>query len=883
MMRRSRPLDSLDEDIRDHLEREIQDNIDRGLAPDEARRRALLAFGNVALAKEDARAIWVRPWLDQLRQDIRYTCRTIRRNPGFAAVVVLTLGLGIGANTAIFSVFEVIALRTVGLASPDELYFVAHGSLRSSPSSNYPYFERIRARSDLFAGATTYMRSTFKVSAGDDVETVRGQFVSGNYHAVLGVPIALGRGFASEDDRAGSDSLVAVISDVYWARKFDRDPRVLGRTLVIDQRPISIVGVTAPGFSGLDPGTRVDVTLPLAVRTLDAANFLTNHGTWLGDAPVIVRLAQGMPRDRAASAVDALFQQYLGEPDNGWLRKIPGWDHVSATLIPANRGTGGLRREYSTSINVLMAMVGVVLLIGCANVANLLLARGTARAKEVAVRMSIGADRARLVRQFLTESILLALIGGALGLLLARAGVAAIAALVSTGPEAILLDVQPNATVLGFTIAVSLLTGLLFGLMPAFGCTRVDVTPALRAAGAAMRPGGRRWSVRQALVAAQIGLCVLLVSCAGLLGRTLRNLETRESGITRENLLLFSVDARRTAFRAEQLPTLCHDLIERLIGRAAVVSGSCSRNIPVNSRGNAAPLEIPGAPAQPPNARQVFTNMVTPDYFRTLGIALVGGRVFDSRDTASSERVAVVNRAVVRLFFGNENPIGRRVHFYQDEAHPMTIVGVVEDAAQRSLREDPPRTVYTPLSQLSQPEELLTVALRTRQDPAALAGSVRDEVRALSPHVVVDYIRTMEQQIEQTLVRERLVAMLSSAFGALALVLSCIGLYGVVSYDVARSVRELGIRLALGAQRLDVLGGVVRGALSVSLIGILAGLVAALAATRVLGTLLFRITARDPVTLASAAALLLLTTLLASYIPARRASRVDPITVLRME
>jgi predicted permease len=883
MTRDRQPLDGLEEDIRDHIERETEDNIDRGMPPDEARRQAMLRFGNIALVTEDTRAVWAPPWLEHLHQDLRYAFRMLRRNPGFAATVVLTLALGIGANTAIFSVFEAIMLRTLPIQAPDELFFIAHGSgNRAGPGSNYPYFERIRARTDVFAGVTTYVRSTLKVSAGDGIENTQGQFVSGTYHAVVGVPMILGRGFASEDDRGAAGEPAAVISDRYWTRKFGRDREVLGRTLMIDGRPVPIVGVTAPNFDGLDPGTHFDITLPLAVKALDAPDFLTLHETWT-DNPIVARLNPGITSGQAASAVDAVFQQYLSEPQNVWLRKIPGWDHVRASLLAASRGTAGLRDQYATSLRVLIAMVGVVLLIGCANVANLLMARGTARAKEVAVRLSIGAGRRRLIRQFLTESMLLALIGGALGFALARIAVAAIAALVGTGPNPILLDLQPNATVLTFTIAMSVLTGILFGLAPAYSCTRVDLASALKAAGAVIREPGRRWSTRQVLVAVQVGFCVLLVSGAGLLGRTLQNLQTRGSGFDRSNVLMFSLDVRGTSLRAEQLPKLCDDLLARLTSRSDVLSGSCSRNIPVNSRGNARPLEVPDRPPQPLNARLVFTNMVTPDYFRTFGIRVVSGRVFDSHDRAGTANAAVLNRAAARFFFANENPIGRTVHFFKDENNPLTIVGVVEDTIQWSLRQDPPMTVYTPLAQLREPEFMVTVALKTRQDPLALASSVGPEVRALSAHLVVDYVRTMDQQIGATLVRERLLALLSSAFGVLALVLSCIGLYGVVSYDVARRVRDLGIRLALGAQRRDVVRQVIGGALTMSSVGVLSGLLAAFVATRLLSSLLFGITARDPLTLASAAALLVVTTLLASYLPARRASSVDPIAVLRAE
>jgi predicted permease len=491
----------------------------------------------------------------------------------------------------------------------------------------------------------------------------------------------------------------------------------------------------------------------------------------------------------------------------------------------------------------------------------------------------------RLARQLLTESLLLALIGGALGLFVAQVATGAIGALIATGATPMLLDLRPNATVLIFTATITILTGLVFGLAPAIGCTQVDTAPALKALGAGTpKTSSRlRWSTRQTLVASQIALCVLLASGAGLLVRTLRNLESRDGGFDRHQLLLFSLDARRTPFPVTQVPALCDALAGRLVQRGDVLSAACARNIVMSSRGNARPLEVPGAPPLPQNERVVFTNMVTPEYFRTLGIGLAAGRVFDARDSATAERVAVINRSLARHFFGTEDPVGRPVQFYQDKGPPIRIVGVVEDAMQRTVREGVLMTIYTPLAQVREPEGLVTMAVRARTSPLALAASVRDDVRAMTPHVVVDNIRTMDQQIGTTLVRERLLAFLSAGFGVLALTMACVGLFGVVSFDVSRRQRDIGVRLALGARRVNVIWHVLRTALVVSLAGIAAGLAATLAATRTLSALLFDITSRDPLTLGASATLLLLTALAASFLPAHRASRVDPIVVLRTE
>jgi predicted permease len=875
----------LEEELRLHLDLAIEEEERRAPKGGNAQRAAVLRVGAISQTMEAFRDQRGLPWLDDLSRDARYGLRGFRRNPTFAAVSVLTLALAIGANTAIFSVIEAVMLRTLPLQSPGDVFFVANGTAeRPRLGSNYPYFERVRALGDVFSGVTAYTRSEFKVMAGDSIELAQGQFVSGNYHAVLGVPIAIGHGLSSIDDRAMADAAVAVISDGYWAKRFGRGPDVLGRIITIDGRPTSIVGVTGPVFEGLEPGARMDITLPLVAKTIENPGFLTMHDTWTS-MPIVARLRAGVTKEQASAAVDAVFQQYFSEPDNTWLRSGPRSEAFkSSVLLRADRGTSGLRVEYARSLQVLMAMVGVVLLIACANVASLLLARGTARAKEVAVRMSVGASRARLIRQFLVEGLLLSLAGGALGLVLSRLGADAIVALVAIGQNPTLIDVTPDVAVLGFTIAMSVLTGVVFGLAPAFSTTSVGLTSALKEAGAG---GGRirRWSARQVLVVAQIGLCLALVAGAVLLTRTLRNLETRDGGFDRANVLMFSLDASGTVFPPEQIPRFCTDLIERLTTGFDVSAGSCSTSVPINSRGNARPLNVPGSALQRQDvdARLVFMNRVSPGYFRALGINVMGGRVFDSRDSSASERVAVINQSTVRAFFGDADPIGRKIHFHKDDDHPMTVVGIVGDAAQYNLRQDPLNTVYTPLTQLAEPESRVTVALRSRRDPLPMAASLRSEVRTLSPDVVVDYIRTMDDQIASTLVRERLLAMLSSAFGLLALVLSCVGLYGVVAYDVTRRSREFGIRMALGAGRPVVLRQVLRGAATVSALGTLGGLVVAIGATRLLSSLLFGVTARDPLTLVFASAIIIATTLLASYIPARRASSVDPAVVLRAE
>jgi predicted permease len=812
--------------------------------------------------------------------DLRYALRTLLKSPGFTIVAVLTLALGIGANTAIFSLMNAVLLRTLPLSAPEELYYIAHGTAeQNSTSSNHPFLERLRTRTDVFAGITAYNTSTFRISSAEGAERISGQFVSGNYHGLLGVPMALGRGFATEDDRAAGRSPFAVISDDYWTRRFNRSRDVLGKTLVVDGYPVSIVGVTAAGFDGLLPGRTAHVTLPLSMLALDDAGFLSRQDGWTS-RPLVARLKAGVTEAHATAVADAVFQQYMSEPENQWARTQTPDAYRAAMLLPASQGSEDLRRQYGLALRVLMTMVGVVLLIAIINVANLLLVRATSRARQVAVRMSLGATRGRLIRELLTESTLLALCAGALGALIASWGTRLIMTVFDTGQNPIVLDVRPDRTVLLFTFLVSLVTGLAFGVAPAFTTTRIDLTPALKD-GRSSTAARRHIALRQLLVAGQIALCVILMFGAGLLVRTLHNLESVDAGFARENVLLFELNAAGTPFPAERFPALCTDLLDRLRNRRGVISASCSTTSPTHTRGEVRGLHMPHLPATP-EARGVWVNIVSPDYFQTMGVRLLSGRVFTPQDAAGSGRVAVINERTARQYFGGANPVGRSISFMSAPNETIRVVGLVQDVRER-LRQEPPRMVYTALTQIPKPTWQLTAAVRMTADTAGIAASIRPELAALSTDVSVTYIRTIEEQISAALNRERLLATLSTWFGALALVLACVGLYGVVSYDVTNRTRDIGIRLALGAAPNRVLGSVVARTLVLTTAGLAVGLVAALASASALSIFVFGVTTRDPSTLAAAVVILGVTSLLASYLPARRASRVDPLVALRYE
>jgi putative ABC transport system permease protein len=821
-------------------------------------------------------------WLDGFARDVRYAFRTLSRTPAFTAAAVLTLGLGIGANTAIFSLIETAMLRGLPIAEPERLVFLFHGTgNQRNPAANYPFFERVSALTEVFDGVTTYTQSTLRVELAGSVEPTSGQFVPGNYHGVLGVPMALGRALTPDDDRAAAESFAAVISHTYWQQKFGGTPDVLGKTLLVQGQPVSIVGVTAPGFNGLQAGTRADVSVPYSVQLQNEPDFLPTHDSVSTDFPIVARLKHGVTQTQALAALEATVQQYLQEPEATMWRYL--WQQPRPLeLVPAVQGDNLLRNRFASPLMVLMAVVGIVLAIGCANVAALVLARASARMKEVAVRLSVGAHRRRIVRELFTESLLLAGSGGVLGLVIAIGGAQLIAASFSGGEYPLVIDARPNATVLLFTSTVSVLAVMAFGLYPAYSATRVDVAQALKEGGSSGEVG-RSWWGRKTLVVAQISLSLVLVVGAGLLVRSFFNLAAVNVGFDRSNVLLFSLDFDGTDVRTESLPALCESLLERLRARPGAAAVSCSTSVPVRGSGSTRRLTIPSLP--PAENRGAFVNSVTAGYFDTFGIALLRGRAFADSDTATSPGVAIINEQLAREEFGDTDPLGQTLRFGSTEPRDlMTIVGIVSNALQGNTLRDPPRrTVYTPLSQEYDVPQQIAVAVRSTEPLASLTSAARTETRAVSADAVVTYVRTMEQQIGRTMVRERVLATLSSWFGALALALACVGLYGIVAHDVARRRRDIGIRLALGARPTTVARDALRRAGALVAAGLVVGLAGAFAATRFLGTFLYDLGPADPLVLGAGVAMLALTALAASYVPARRAARISPAEVLRAE
>jgi predicted permease len=874
-IRSGRAERDLNRELASHLALLEDDLRRRGMSADAARAAARRAFGGVEQMKErhrDARSFVL---IDQFKQDVGYALRSMRRAPGFAAAAIVTLALGIGANTAIFSLLDLVLLKSLPVREPGRLYYLAHGTGAPSLSANYPLLERYRANLSAFDGIAAYNTRQFKVSTPTGPELVDGQFVSGNYHQVLGVPIARGRGFVADADRPDAANLVAVISDGYWTRRFGRDPGVIGRTLVVQGRTVSIVGVTAPGFYGARPGTQIDVTVPIAQRVLDEPAFLTMRDTWTS-MYLVARLKPGVTEVAALAEVQPVFQRFWAEPENKWAAG-PSNDNHPAVLMPAGRGWSSVRQNYRESLRLLMAMVTVVLLIACSNVANLLLARASARTREVAVRMSIGASRARLVRQFLTESLVLAVAGGAVGLIVAMWGIRIIAAMLDAGTNPIVLDADLDARVLAFTTLVSMLTGIVFGLAPAIRGTGVDVMPSLRAT--VSTPGSARAALSgRALVVCQFALCLVLLAGGAMLVRSLVNLKTQDTGFQRENLLLFYLDARGSQTDVMKL----HEaVLDRLRTIPSVRSAALSTMSPLATDEETRPVRLAGA-AGASRPRPAVTNRITPDYLSTFGIQVVKGRGIAVQDSATAARVAVVNETMARDYFEGE-ALGRTFNFGLTSKVPVTVVGVVRDNRQRSLRQAIPAMAIVPLVQAEESPRQLTASLRIEGDPRPVEALAREAIRATSADLVVSYVRTMQQQVDASLMPERLLTTISSGFVVLSLVLAAIGLYGVMSYGVARRVHEIGVRMALGASRGAIMRQVLTTTVALSGCGIVIGLLAAHQTTRFVSSFLYGVTDRDPITFAAAAVVLLVVSVIAGYIPARRATRIDPLVALRSE
>ncbi|HTV54607.1 MAG TPA: ABC transporter permease [Terriglobia bacterium] len=894
---------SLDDELGSSLEVLIEEKVKQGLSQQVARREALIELGGVEQVKEEVRAVRAGRVLDDVCKDIRFAFRTLAKSPGFTIIVVLTLALGIGANTAIFSLINAVMLNLLPVRNPHRLVLLDWtGDMaliegRRSPNAaplSYPTFEDIRAHNQVFSSLFGFvpLGKPSMVIEGE-ASLAEGELVTGDYFSGLGVGPVLGRVITDADEKPGAPR-VAVISYGYWSRRFGRNPKAVGKGATINGVPFTIVGVAPPEFFGVQPGRSVDVWVPLAEgsRLLPYGlssgpggrdPFTSSDWWWL---MMMGRLKPGVSTQRGTAQADLLFRQSI----SNFLKTHPATVPPHIRLDPASRGLANLRQEFSRPLWILIILVSVVLLIACANVAALLVARSNTRHREIAIRLALGSSGGRLVRQLLSESVLLAGWGGALGLLFAYWGSHALLALMSGGGEPLTLTVQLDAKVLAFTAVVSMVTGILFGLAPAWRSTRVELTPTLKAtaSGTSVVSQRTRLGFGNSLVIAQVALSLPLLVGAGLFVRTLENLENENLGFNPHHLLLFGVDPSQAGYKGEQRIDFYGRLLQRLQALPGVKSATMSQTTLISGLRDGWTVSIEGLKPKPGQNRDVDLNFVGPSFFKAMEIPLLVGRGIGWQDTASSPQVVVVNKGFARPFLDGRNPVGYTITVknFVGKGPPSfsyRIVGMVQDAKYASLREASRPTVYAAYSQMPAYFGELHYELRTVGNPLALVPTVRRAVRELDPNLPLAGVKTQTEQIAETVVQERVFARLSSFFAALAGILACIGLYGLMAYALARRTGEIGIRMALGAQKSDVLRMIIGQGLRLALIGVAIGIAGALGLTRFLSSLLYGVKPTDPVTFIAVSLALIAVSLLACYIPARRAMKVDPIVALRYE
>jgi predicted permease len=825
----------------------------------------------------------------------------LAKSPGFTAVAVLTLALGIGANTAIFTLINAVILkmlpvrdvqRLVVLGDPTLAHSRSHGTPQTDIFS-YPLYKEIRDHNSVFedvlAAGELHRVRTADASGKSISDEVLGSLVTGNYFSLLGVGPYIGRVLTPDDDRTEGAHPVAVISYSMFRNRFNSDRNIVGSTLRLNEYPFTIVGVAPPGFHGQVVGDVQEVWVPLMMQSemLRGRKWLDDpESSWL---TLMARLKPGVSIAQAKANLDLIWQQSLNGAYGARLRAndLREIRKNKIDVVPGQRGMSVLRGSFQKPLMLLMGVVGLVLLIACVNVANLLLARAKARQREIAVRLAIGAKPSRVISQLLTESVVLAFLGGALGLFFAFWGTQLLLRVFGVTVENTGLQITPDLRVLAFTASVCLVTGILFGLVPALRSLKLDVNSALKGAAVSDSMGGRfglHWG--KLLVALQVALSVLVLFGAGLLIRSLENLERVQLGFQRDRLLLVRVDPITAGFDTpEKSSQLASELQTRMANLPGVEQVAVSESGLFSGSDSESSLKVEGFIPANEDQRQAAWDKVAPGFFNALGIPLLQGRDFGAQDTATSPHVAVVSETFAKFFFHGENPIGRHIWIddpkYADK--PMEIIGVVRDVRHRDLDKPVPPFFYEPISQTYDALGLMQIAIRTKADPAAMTEAARNEIKSFNSGLPISSIKTMDYLVDSTISSEIVIAKLSTFFGIIALLLACIGLYGVMSYTVAGRTKEIGVRIALGAQRGDVLTLVMREAMLLVLIGIAAGIPLAMLCTRVINSMLFGLQNTDPISLAIVVLVLAAVGAFASLVPARRATKVDPMVALRYE
>ncbi len=901
--RRDKEADLRDE-LEFHLSEEAEDRISDGTSAAEARQAARRALGNVALVQEDTRASWTWAPLEQVLQDVRYAWRSMAANKSFSLLAILSLALGMGANTAIFSFMDSILLRSLPVRDPQSLVTLSwhtpargmHGSNRhdnsyDDPSGgfvggffSYPAYELLRGGTAVFSTVFGYQGAgTFNLTYRGQAMLARTEYVTGNYFQSLAVPPAAGRLLDPDDDRAGAASVV-IVSHELSQRRFGGPANATGQTVLINNYPFTVVGVAPPEFFGVDPDMPPDLYVPLHSNLVfDGADKRFPPARTYNDPQydwviLMARLRPGVTREQALATAAPQFAQYQ-EKINPRIRPE---DRPRLMVREAAGGLDSLRRRFSKPLYILFSLVGLILAIACANIANLMLARAAARRREMAVRLSIGAGRRRVIRQLLTESVVLSSLGGALGLLFAIWGIRALTVLLANGRTDFTLHAELNWRVLAIAGGLAVLTGILFGLAPALNATRVDLMAALKESRTNERRanGFLRLGLGRALIVSQVAITTLILVAAGLFLRTLSNLQSIPLGFPAENLLTFSLNARQAGHKDPEIVTLYHDLRAQFAAIPGARSATLSNHLLLGDGTS-------GSPATTMDGRQYGTRTMTigPAFFETMGIPVLLGRATDERDHAGAPLTAVVNQAFAKRFFDGQSAVGQ--HLMAPRACPtcvLEIVGVVGDTLYGALKESVEPTLFLPFDQKAWGDVSgMNFELRVSGNPMNYARTVREIVRRADDRIPVSDLATQTQRIDRTINQEITFARLCTSFAALALIIACVGLYGSMSYNVARRTGEIGIRMALGAPRRRLLWMVLRDVLLLCAMGLAIGIPCALAASKLVKTFLFGTTPEDPWALAGAGIVLLGAATLAGYLPARYASRMDPVAALRHE
>ncbi len=888
---RKRRESDLERELRDHLDLEAEEQQAKGLAPEAARYSARRALGNTALIQEDVRQAWGWTWLERLGQDVRHVVRAIRRSPGFAIVAALSLGIGIGASTSVFTVFYAMFLRSLPVRDPQQLrilnwaggenvpahsfsgYMTEVNGMRTGGSFSWDAFQAIQKGHAGFSSVAGFSQVGVNIVTKTQAWQTTAQLVSANFFDVLGTQPAVGRAFTADADSLATPPTV-LLSWRMAQRLFGSERSAVGSSVTIKQVSYTVIGVLPPDFAGLRQTEPADVYIPLA-RAHELSDFyrFDKPDTWW--IQIIGRVAPGKRDREVRPALDVILAQVAAA--YGAQLKKPV-DTPKSVLLDGRTGLDILNTEMSRSLLALFAMVGLMLLVACANVANLLLARGGARARELAVRLSLGASRMRIVRHLFTESLVLALAGGLLGLLLARLGTVLLTRLLMEAYEWA-LDLKPDATVMAFAMGLSLVTALLFGVLPAWRSTAVHPAACLRQGGAGA--GSLRQRLAKSLVVVQIALAFVLVFSAGLFARTLANLGNVALGFRTDRLLLFSVDPSRSGYKEQRLVDVYRRIHDGVAAIPGVRSATFSSIPPLAGWMSSQSITVPGYTPPPKDSGPLY--VVAGDQFLTImGTPILLGRDLSASDDEGSAKVAVVNQTLAKKYFTG-NPVGREFAFGDKFTKPVRIVGVAADAKIHDIRSKIEPTIYLSYAQYPSRLGLVTFEVRAAGDALALSNAVRRAVAAVDPTLPVAQIRTQSEQINRSLFRERTFAFLSSFFSAITLALACIGIYGVFAYAVARRTSEFGVRMAVGATGAQVGWLVLRGALLLVAVGMAIGVPAALAVATLIRAGLFGVEPADPATIAAAVIAMVVAAGVAAWLPARRAALLDPVVALRYE